>query len=119
MVAQAAGLEAEPVWHPTLALPRGCLRTSGMMVVASLPSPLVLSGDRMLEAEVHLNKVDNEQSHSVLLPEPHKWCAQVIEFYDMATSHAGDIVWQNWKDLGLIEGKDRTMRSRNTTAFRG
>ena len=97
-MAQAAGLEAEPVWHPTLALPRGCLRTSGMMVVASLPSPLVLSGDRMLEAEVHLNKVDNEQSHSVLLPEPPKWHAQVIVtsgLYDMATSHAGDIVWQN------------------------
>ena len=52
----------------------------------------------MQEAEVHLNKVDNEQSHSVLLPEPPKWHAQVIVtsgLYDMATSHAGDIVWQN------------------------
>ena len=69
-----------------------------MKVVASLPSLLVLSGDRMQEAEVHLNKVDNEQSHSVLLPEPPKWHAQVIVtsgLYDMATSHAGDIVWQN------------------------
>ena len=68
-----------------------------MMVVASLPSPLVLSVDRMLEAEVQLNKVYSEQSYSVLV-EPPKWRAQVIVtsgLYDMATSHAGDIVWQN------------------------
>lgn len=53
------------------------LRTSGVTLVASLPSPLpppVLSGDRMLEAEVQLSKVDSKQSHSVLT-ELSKWRA--------------------------------------------
>ena len=106
---------------PHLPFLMAVLRTSGMMVVASLPSPLVLSVDRMLEAEVQLNKVYSEQSYSVLV-EPPKWRAQVIVtsgLYDKATSRAGDIVWKNWRDLGLIEGKDRTKRSRNTQQASG
>ena len=81
----------------------------------------MLSVDRMLEAKVQLNKVDSEQSYSVLV-EPPKWCAQVIVtsgLYEMATSRASDIVWKNWRYLGLIEGKDRTMRSRNTQQASG
>lgn len=31
--------------------------------------------------------------------------------YDMATSHACDIVWQSWRDLGLVKGKGMAIRS--------
>lgn len=104
------GCQAEPAWHPILALPH------------VHPADLWGDGDcfpcfphwhfpetGLWEVEQQLKKVDNRQSHSALLEKPPKRYARVIVMlgtYDMTTSHVCDIVWQSWSDLGLFKGKD-------------